>query len=148
VLGIESQEDRKYVKIAGYTHLSHRSPKDSHFAKINLLSADFCEAHNFNPWFAGHRKVDVYFGKKRKVTKESKMWSVFMEDCSIIFYRGKLAFISSCKSTILINVKPCGNPVRHAVNAKGTVVVPPRSTTSIAVHHISVPDSRDFIFLA
>jgi hypothetical protein len=71
-----------------------------------------------------------------------------MEDCSIFFYEGKSAFIGSCKTTIPINVKPCDNPVHHTVNAKGTVVVPLRSTTSIAVHRISVPDSRDFIFLA
>lgn len=56
------------------------------------------------------------------------------------------ASVGSCKTTILIHAKPRGNPVHHTVNAKGTIVVPPRSIVPIAVHHISVPNFRDFIF--
>lgn len=62
------------VKIAGYAHPAHLSPKSSHFSDINILGYDFCSA--FNVAIAPNRNeetVDLFFGWGTKWEPKPKL---------------------------------------------------------------------------
>lgn len=51
------------VKLAGYRHSVYMSPKNSHFANVNILGMDFCNVNEVRPWHDyKNRKVTLYFG--------------------------------------------------------------------------------------
>jgi len=50
-----------YATIAGCYHPIRMSPQKSHFADINLLGADFCNAFKFRALYLGNGKVKFLF---------------------------------------------------------------------------------------
>ena len=56
-------------------------------------------------------------------------------------------YVGSCKVSVPANLKPrSANPIQRVVHAKASLVVPPRSTVAIPIHHSAIPDDRDFLF--
>jgi len=62
------------VKLAGYSHSVYMSPRNSHFADVNILGMDFCNVNQVRPWHDyENRKVTLYFGGGWEPHRESKL---------------------------------------------------------------------------
>jgi hypothetical protein len=62
------------VKIAGYPHTVYISPKDSHFADVNLLGSPFLSLRNIALAYNGNKRaLDVMFGWGKQWECRSKL---------------------------------------------------------------------------
>ena len=62
------------VTIGGYSHRIYRSPEESQFSGINILSGDFCY-RNMGKLSCDYAtgRVTLYFGKDWELAQKSKL---------------------------------------------------------------------------
>ncbi|KAI9767199.1 MAG: hypothetical protein M1840_005798 [Geoglossum simile] len=51
LLGIKEHDRPTTVRVAGHYHPVHMPPKNSHFANLNILGADFSSAYDVSLWY-------------------------------------------------------------------------------------------------
>ena len=56
--------------IAGSNQEIRMSPKQSHFADVNLLGSDFCDNYKFTALYLGNGKVKYFFKDRWNAAKE------------------------------------------------------------------------------